>query len=94
MDSTLGQILQFGFAFQMHNWALCHGQALQVRQYTALYSLLGTYFGGDGVNTFNIPDLRVKKKDGSYYRHGELMENGLPYLESQISLFGIYPSRD
>ena len=94
MDSYLGMIVQFGFPFQIHGWALCHGQKIDIRNYTALYALLGTYFGGDGQNYFNLPDLRVKDKNGNYYKHGDVMDNGLPYMESQICLQGIFPSRD
>ena len=57
-DPFLGTIRLVGFNFAPVGWALCQGQALPIAQYTALFSLLGTYFGGDGVNTFNLPDLR------------------------------------
>ena len=40
------------------DWALCQGQLLPISQNTALFSLIGTYFGGDGVQTFGLPDLR------------------------------------
>ena len=94
MDEYLGTIVQFGFNFQIKGWFVCHGQAFTISQNPALFSLLGTTFGGNGVNTFNIPDLRVKKADGSYYQFGEIMSNGLPYIESYICYEGIYPPRD
>lgn len=57
-DFFLGTIRLVGFNFAPVYWALCRGQSLSIAQNTALFSLLGTYFGGDGVNTFNLPDLR------------------------------------
>ena len=57
-DFFLGTIRLVGFDFAPVDWALCQGQALSIAENAALFSLLGTYFGGDGVNTFNLPDLR------------------------------------
>jgi microcystin-dependent protein len=57
-DFFVGEIQIFGFAFAPKNWALCNGQLLSITQNTALFSLLGTTFGGDGVRTFALPDLR------------------------------------
>jgi len=54
----IGQVVAVGFNFAPVNWALCTGQLLSIAQYDALYTLLGTTFGGDGVNTFGLPDLR------------------------------------
>jgi microcystin-dependent protein len=57
-DPFLGTIRLVGFNFAPVGWALCQGQALPVSQNSALFSLIGTAFGGDGVQTFNLPDLR------------------------------------
>jgi microcystin-dependent protein len=57
-QAFLGTIRLVGFNFAPVNWALCQGQTLPISQYAALFSLLGTYFGGDGQRTFNLPDLR------------------------------------
>jgi microcystin-dependent protein len=57
-DPFIGTIRLVGFNFAPVDWALCQGQALPIAQYTALFSLIGTYFGGDGVHSFNLPDLR------------------------------------
>lgn len=54
----LGQIAIFGFNFAPRGWAFCNGQLLAISQNTALFSLLGTMYGGDGVTTFALPDLR------------------------------------
>lgn len=60
MDPILGEIRLFGFNFAPRGWALCQGQIMSIAQNTALYSLLGTQFGGDGQTTFALPDLRSR----------------------------------
>ena len=60
MDPYLGEIKLVGFNFAPRGWAFCEGQLLPIRQNTALFSLLGTNFGGDGFNTFALPDMRGK----------------------------------
>ena len=79
MDEILGTIKQFVFNFQIEGWELCHGQSLSVQQNTALYSLMTNTYGGDQRN-FNFPDLRKKK--ASPYKAGEIMEDGLAYVET------------
>jgi microcystin-dependent protein len=54
----LGQITTTAFSFAPRGWALCNGQLLPINQNQALFSLLGTQFGGDGRTTFALPDLR------------------------------------
>ena len=56
----VGEIQLFGFGFAPKGWALCNGQLLSITQNTALFALLGTTFGGNGVSTFALPDLRSK----------------------------------
>ncbi|MBN7803545.1 phage tail protein [Algoriphagus aestuariicola] len=58
MEPFLGQIMMVGFDFAPRGWALCNGQLLSIAQNTALFSLLGTTYGGDGRTTFALPDLR------------------------------------
>lgn len=58
MDPIIGQIQAFGFNFAPRGWAHCDGQLLPIAQNTALFSLLGTNYGGDGRTTFGLPDLR------------------------------------
>jgi microcystin-dependent protein len=58
MDPFLGEIRMFGGNFAPAGWAACDGQVLPIAQNTALYSLLGTAYGGDGQRTFALPDLR------------------------------------
>ena len=57
-DPFIGEVRLYGFNFAPKNWALCNGQLLPIAQNTALFSLLGTTFGGNGVTTFALPDLR------------------------------------
>ena len=54
----IGQIQIFGFNFAPRNWAKCEGQLLPIDRNQALFSLLGTDYGGDGRTTFALPDLR------------------------------------
>lgn len=59
MDNPfIGQICPFGFNFAPRTWAFCSGALVTISSNTALYSLLGTSFGGDGRTTFGLPDLR------------------------------------
>jgi len=58
MEPFLGMIQMFGFNFAPRGWAFCDGQLLPIAQNTALFSLLGTTYGGDGRTTFGLPDLR------------------------------------
>ena len=60
MEPFIGQIQPFGFNFPPRGWAFCDGQLLAISQNTALFSLLGTTFGGDGRTTFALPDLRSR----------------------------------
>ncbi|OAB81548.1 phage tail protein [Cochleicola gelatinilyticus] len=60
MEPFLGQIQAFGFNFAPRGWAKCEGQLLPISQNTALFSLLGTTYGGDGRTTFGLPDLRSR----------------------------------
>lgn len=59
MDTQyVGQIQPFGFNFAPRGWALCNGQLMSISQNTALFSLLGTNYGGDGVQTFALPNMQ------------------------------------
>ncbi|MEP0264115.1 tail fiber protein [Dokdonia sp.] len=58
MDPFLAEITMFGGNFAPRGWAFCNGQLLPINQNSALFSLLGTTYGGDGRTTFALPDLR------------------------------------
>jgi microcystin-dependent protein len=79
MDEYMGEIRLFPYQFAPMNWAYCQGQSLSVNQYSALFSLIGTQFGGDGRTNFCLPDLR-----------GASPVSGTMYC---ICVMGMYPSR-
>ena len=57
MEPFVGQILTVPFNFAPKGWAFCDGQLMAISQNTALFSLLGTFYGGDGKSTFALPNL-------------------------------------
>jgi len=57
-DPCLGELKLTSFPFAPQGWAFCNGQLLSIAQNTALFSLLGTQYGGDGVRTFALPNLQ------------------------------------
>lgn len=59
-EPFLGQIMTAGFNFAPRGWAFCNGQILSIQQNTALFSLLGTTYGGNGVSTFALPNLQSR----------------------------------
>ena len=65
MDPILGELRLFGFGFAPSGWAKCQGQLIPISSSTALYSLLGTTYGGDGRTNFALPDLRGRLPLGS-----------------------------
>ena len=58
MEPFIAQIVLFGGNFAPRGWAMCNGALLPINQNTALFSLIGTIYGGDGRTTFGLPDLR------------------------------------
>lgn len=57
-ECYLGEVRIFAGTYAPANWVMCNGQLLDVNTYQALFALLGTTYGGDGMNTFGVPDLR------------------------------------
>ncbi len=80
MDYFLGQILVFPYDFVPMGFLLCNGQQLNVQQNSALYSLIGARFGGNGSTTFCIPNLQGAET--------------VPGTAYYICNSGIYPARD
>ena len=64
-EPFLAQVTMFAGTFNPRGWAFCSGQLLSIAQNSALFSLLGTTYGGDGRNTFGLPDLRGRYPRGS-----------------------------
>lgn len=58
MDNFIGQIMIFCGNFAPQGWAFCNGSLLSIADNDALFALIGTTYGGDGINTFALPDLR------------------------------------
>lgn len=65
MEVFLGTIMPVAFPFAPSGWAFCNGQLMSISQYSALFSLLGIQYGGDGVQTFALPDLRGRVAVGA-----------------------------
>ena len=82
METFLGSLLLVPYNFTPQGWASCNGQTMQIADYQAVFSLLGVTYGGDGIRTFNLPNLPAMKD-----------ANGNP-LNWIVCLNGIYPSRD
>jgi microcystin-dependent protein len=78
MNPFLGQILLLPYTFTPKGWAPCQGQLLPINQNQALFSLLGTNFGGDGKQTFALPNLQGKEPAAN--------------LRYFIATEGVYPS--
>ncbi|MDP4207543.1 MAG: tail fiber protein [Bacteroidota bacterium] len=57
-DAFIGELRLFPYGFTPRNWASCEGQLLSIAQNSALFGILGTYYGGNGTNNFALPDLR------------------------------------
>ena len=89
-SDVVGSVSEFAGAWAPNNTADCAGQLIQIsnRYYTPLFSVIGTLYGGDGVTTFALPDLRPVDKSGKKVDWAEV---GLP--RKVICLVGIYPQR-
>lgn len=98
MDPFVGEIRLMALNFAPVNWALCQGQVLPIQQNTALFTLLGTTYGGNGTTTFALPDLRGRTYAGigqgsglSSYQQGAVLGTEtetllLPQLPAHIHL--------
>ena len=64
MDPFLAEIVMFGGNFAPRGWAKCEGQLLPINSNSALFSILGTMYGGDGRTTFGLPDMRGRTPVG------------------------------
>lgn len=73
MDPFIGEVKLFAGNFAPRGWAFCDGQLLPISQNSALFSILGTTYGGDGRTTFALPDLRGRVPLGP--RHGAGLSN-------------------
>ncbi len=86
-DPFVGEIRMFAGSFAPVGWEKCEGQSMVIAQNTALFSLLGTMYGGDGETTFNLPDLRGRVP--MHYGQGPGLQNynqGAPGGSDAVSL--------
>jgi microcystin-dependent protein len=81
-EPYLAEIRMFGGDFAPRGWARCHGQLLPISEHAPLFSLIGTTYGGDGVETFALPDLRQD--------HAPAPALPITFI---IALAGVYPPR-
>jgi len=65
MEGTIGEIRMFAGNFSPRNWAYCSGQLMPIQQNQAMFSILGTTFGGNGTTTFGLPDMRSRVAIGT-----------------------------
>ncbi|MBA4174598.1 MAG: phage tail protein [Hyphomicrobium sp.] len=75
MEPFIGEIRLLAFDFNPRGWALCNGALLPIQQNTALFSLLGVNFGGDGKTNFGLPDLRGRAAIGAGTPPGRTQQN-------------------
>ena len=80
METFLGSLMLVPYTIVPVGWARCNGQLMQITQNSALFSLLGTTYGGDGLSTFALPNLMVNDVNGKL-------------LTWIICLAGIYPAQ-
>jgi microcystin-dependent protein len=76
----IGEIRLGGWNFAPQGWALCDGQLLPISQYAPLFQLIGTTYGGDGVNTFGLPNLQSRIPV-----HQGTSPNGIPYVIGELA---------
>jgi microcystin-dependent protein len=94
MNNYIGQILLVAFNFAPVGWALCNGQTLSISANTALFSLIGTTYGGDGVSNFMLPNLqsRVPVHQGTGQNLSTYVMGQVGGVEQEILLVGNLPS--
>jgi microcystin-dependent protein len=78
-DPFLGEVRIMSFNFAPKGWTLCNGQILPINQNAALFALLGTFYGGNGTTTFQLPNLQ-----GCVPIHSGTDPFGNPYVQGQI----------
>lgn len=85
-DAFIGEIMLAAFAVVPRNFALCNGQLLSIQQNQALFSLLGTTYGGNGTTTFALPDLRgrVPRGTGTGYNLGQMGGSESPISSANL----------
>lgn len=83
-ENYLGTIILWPISYAPRGWAFCNGQLLQIKEYSALYGLLGTSYGGDGRTTFGLPNLNGRVPVGAYGNGG--MGGTMPFEITPLNL--------
>ncbi len=78
-EPFIGEIRVWALPFAPRGWAQCAGQILAISQNQALFSVLGTTYGGDGIQTFRLPDLRGRGAVGADAQHALAQTGGEPF---------------
>lgn len=88
IDPIIGSVGFFAGNYVPQGWAPCDGRTLPITHNEALFSIIGSAWGGDGIKTFALPDLRRTGADGGHlpFQQGE-------DLIACIAITGVYPSR-
>ncbi|PIW60182.1 tail fiber protein [Shewanella sp. CG12_big_fil_rev_8_21_14_0_65_47_15] len=87
MDPFIGEIRLLPFSFAPHNWALCNGQILSIASNTALFSIIGITYGGNGTTTFQLPNLQGQVVAGVGQGPGlRTWDWGEPFGENDVTL--------
>ena len=84
-DVFIGQIMMTGFGYAQKNFSQCNGQLMPITQFQALFALLGTYYGGDGIRTFALPDLRSRTPAGGGFPSTDPAWQPAPYALGEVS---------
>ena len=87
MEGYIGQIILFAGNFAPEGWHFCDGALLPINQNQALYSIIGTKFGGDGITTFNLPHFEYTLEQQQSWKSAQQNMN---YI---ICIDGLYPPR-
>lgn len=92
----VGEIRSVGFNFAPVQWSMCNGPLLSISEFPALFQLIGTTYGGDGVNTFQLPDLRsrISVHQGPYPGGGNYTMGQLGGAESVTITSSTYPTHN
>lgn len=79
-EPYIGELRVFSFNFAPKGWAMCNGQTMSIQQNTALFALLGTFYGGNGVSTFQLPNLQ-----GNVPTHLGVSPSGTQYTIGEVA---------
>lgn len=83
IEDFIGTIKLFAGNYAPEGWLICDGRLLSTAQYSALFSVIGTVFGGDGIETFALPDMKGKCAAGAGKENSEIFDNKKPALSNK-----------